>query len=270
MDAYVLPPWMTGAAGTLFKRLMHDRMEHALHRTAVGAVTAHARFRPGGDLMVRRAERIGSDVVTLAAEFTARLDQHPLQVGAMGFMALQTVLGGGLMIHPVYPEFGDRGMAAQAQLGLVLLEDVFIRRTVRRMTGGALPFGQRLMLHGSTLMGAADGLMALEAKVILGPAQNFVIVGRMRRMTFAALPLHHRRMADEIPAPLPALLMTILAEFAVLVLVGQIPGYFGPVQQVAGAAITLGKRPVLAEPAPLGCRCLVTGKTEIPLAFALE
>lgn len=89
-------------------------MEHALHRTTVGAVTAHARFGPGGDLIVCRAERLGADGMALAAELTARLDQHSLQVGAMGFMALQTVLGGGLMIHPVYPEFGDRGMAAQA------------------------------------------------------------------------------------------------------------------------------------------------------------
>ena len=73
------------------------------------------------------AERLAFTVMTLEAQLPAGFYQHSLQIGAVGIMALQTVLGRGLMVLAFDPELGHRGMARQAQLWLILLEDTCVR-----------------------------------------------------------------------------------------------------------------------------------------------
>jgi len=50
------------------------------------------------------AERVGFGVMTLAAQLSGWLHQDGRKVGTMGVMALQAILGRGLMVHAFNPE----------------------------------------------------------------------------------------------------------------------------------------------------------------------
>jgi len=92
----------------------------------MGVVTAHTRPGFRGDLFMGLAERVGFGVMTLAAQFTAWLHQDGREVRAMGIMALQAILGRRFMVYPFNPELSYGGMAVQAQLWLILLENICV------------------------------------------------------------------------------------------------------------------------------------------------
>ena len=125
------------------------------------------------------AERFGFGVMALAAQLAACFHQDGRDVGTMGIMALQAILGRGLVVHPFDPELTYGGMAFQAKLWLILLENICIGRTVGRMTAGAFPIGQGLVFNRCPLILLPDSLMAAEAQLAFRAAQDMVIIGCM-------------------------------------------------------------------------------------------
>ena len=188
----------------------------------------------------------------------------------MRIMALQAILGCGFMVRAVNPELGNGGMAGQAQLGLVLFENVPVGRAVGRVTAGAFPVGQGFMLHRRTFISLLDTLMTAETEFAFRTAQDIFIICRMGGMTLAALSLGHRRMGGKIFRSFLFFLMTGQAQLTGAVLLRQEAGRLGPMQLVAFAAVSLGKGSVQAEPAALHRGVFMTGKTELPFTVPAQ
>ncbi len=127
-------------------------------------MTAVAGIRPGFNVFVNFDEINTRDNVTVRAEPTSFFGEHPLFVGTMGLMTLQTVFDCGFVDYSSTPILCNFTMATETHYRLPFFEDVIMGGAMGCVTGDAVFIDSRFMGELGVLNGLVYVLVAFKAE----------------------------------------------------------------------------------------------------------
>ncbi len=256
--------WTTLALG---KWIMTDRKEQSFGRAAMGIMASETGITARTNILMD-AEKTGIiDVMTISAERPPIFLQNTLGCRSMGIMAGGAVFPGRLMGNALLPVSGDLLMTAEAEVGLIFLQDFRLVGTMSSMAGAAALVGNRGMnvrclgdgarhvsMTGKTqfsgiagqIVGKITGMGRMAGSAIF-PGKRFMRRGRCRRL-FQGLMAGKAQLAAGL---------RLLQKFSL----------FPLMRIMAPAAVATGKGGMQAEAAHIARCCLMAGQTENLFVF---
>lgn len=253
---------MTGTAVPFLERFVPYRVQEAFFRTAVGIMATVAGIGAGFYVFMLFDEIGTGDRVAVRTESASFFGEHPLFIGTMGLMALQTVFDCGGMDNPFSPILGNFVMAAETDYRLPLFEDMVVRRTMSGMAGDAIFINSRFMRDLGLLHGPAYILVTFQAEFPRLFLDDKGIVGGMGRVAAIALTFSHRGMGLYGLSALLNGLMTGGTEGSIFVVRLEKLLLDGSMELMAAGAVCGGKGLVEAESSPFIGLLLVAGEAE--------